>query len=161
MPFVSPHYNCLVTTPRGSCAGGHHYRLGVLGWFSHRAQREQMRGSEAGLYPIPTILRDGVVLPTADPLQQLARGEFNQVPVILGTNRDEMKAMMSGNPDYTRSRFGVLPQVEDQALYDRVTGYGSNMWKAIGADEPARAMAATGHEDIFVYRFDWDDLPSC
>jgi para-nitrobenzyl esterase len=121
---------------------------------------EQMRGSEAGLYPIPTMLRDGVVLPTGDPLQQLARGEFNQVPVILGTNRDEMKAMMTGNPDYTRLRFGVLPQVEDQALYDRVTGYGSNMWKAIGADEPARAMAAAGHEDIFVYRFDWDDLPS-
>ena len=121
---------------------------------------EQMLGSEMGLYPIPNLLRDGVVLPAGDPLQQMTSGRFNRVPVILGTNRDEMKTMMIRNPDFTNPRFGILPRVENQVLYDRVTGYGSAMWKAIGADEPARAMHAAGHEDVFVYRFDWDEMPS-
>ena len=121
---------------------------------------EQMQDREMGLYPIPNLLRDGVVLPGGDPLQQLERGAFNRVPVILGTNRDEMKTMMLRNPDYSKLRLGLFPVVEDQALYDRVTGFGSAMWKAIGADEPARAMLAAGHEDVFVYRFDWDEVPS-
>jgi para-nitrobenzyl esterase len=69
-----------------------------------------------------------------------------------------MKTMMIRNSDYTTLRFGVLPRVVDQALYDRVTGYGSAMWKAIGADEPARAMHTAGHEDVYVYRFDWDQV---
>ena len=120
---------------------------------------EQMRNSESGLYPIPNLLRDGVVLPSGDPLESLARGEFNRVPVILGTNRDEMKTMMIRNSDYTKLRFGLLPYPADRDLYDRVTAYGSAMWKSVGADEPARAMAAAGHRDIFVYRFDWDDMP--
>jgi len=121
---------------------------------------EQMQDREMGLYPIPNLLRDGVVLPGGDPLQQLERGAFNRVPVIFGTNRDEMKTMMLRNPDYSNLRLGLFPVIEDQALYDRVTGFGSAMWKAIGADEPARAMYAAGHEDVYVYRFDWDEVPS-
>ncbi len=120
----------------------------------------QMQGGDSGIYAIPWLLRDGVVLPAGDPLHQLQHGKFNRVPVILGTNRDEMKTMMIRNPDYTRLRFGVLPRVIDQALYDRVTGYGSQMWKAIGADEPASAMHQAGHRDVFVYRFDWDEVPA-
>ena len=120
---------------------------------------EQMQGKEMGLYRIPNMLRDGVVLPAGEPLEHLQRGEFNRVPVILGTNRDEMKTMMSRTPDYITLRFGILPRVADQGLYDQVTGHGSAMWKAIGADEPASAMHAAGHKDIFVYRFDWDDIP--
>ena len=121
---------------------------------------EHMHGTEMGLYRIPNMLRDGVVLPEGDPLRQMQRGAFNRVPVILGTNRDEMKTMMIRNREYTKLRFGILPRVLDQALYERVTGYGSAMWKALGADEPARAMHAAGHRDIFVYRFDWDALAS-
>jgi len=121
---------------------------------------EQMQDSEMGLYPIPNLLRDGAVLPAGDPLEQLQAGAFNRVPVILGTNRDEMKTMMLRNPDYANLRLGLFPVVENQALYDRVTGYGSAMWKAIGADEPARAMLAAGHEEVYVYRFDWDEVPS-
>ena len=120
----------------------------------------QMQGVQSGMYRAPNLLRDGTVLPQGDPLDHLASGEFNRVPVILGTNRDEMKTMMIRDPVYTKMRFGLIPQVKDQAMYDRVTGYGSAMWKATGADEPASAMYAGGHRDIFVYRFDWDEVPS-
>lgn len=119
-----------------------------------------MQGVEMGMYRVPHLLRDGAVLPTGEPLQVLARGDFNRVPVILGTNRDEMKTMMIRHPDYTRQLLGLLPRVKDLELYNAVTGYGSAMWKALGADEPAAAMYAAGHRNIFVYRFDWDEVPS-
>jgi para-nitrobenzyl esterase len=120
----------------------------------------QVQRAEMGVYPFPTMLRDGVVLPAGDPLEQIARGAFNRVPVILGTNRDEVKTMMLRDPNYTDPLLGILPRIGDQALYDRVTGYGSAMWKAVGADEPARAMTASGHEAVYVYQFDWDQMPS-
>jgi para-nitrobenzyl esterase len=121
---------------------------------------EHMQGAQMGLYPFANLLRDGVVLPAGNPLKHLENGEFNRVPVILGTNRDEVKTLMLRNPDYTDPLFGVLPRVSNQPLYDRITGYGSAMWKAVGADEPARAMHLAGHNDVFVYRFDWDEMPS-
>lgn len=121
---------------------------------------QQMQGVQMGLYPAPMLLRDGVVLPAGEPLERLREGSFNRVPVILGTNRDEMRSLMLRNPDYTKLRLGVFPVVIDQPLYDRVTGYGAIIWKAVGADEPASAMWSAGHRDIFVYRFDWDDVPS-
>jgi para-nitrobenzyl esterase len=121
---------------------------------------QQMQNREMGLYPFPFHLRDGLVLPAGDPLEQLRAGQFNRVPVIMGTNRDEMKTMLSRNPDYIDMRFGLLPRVSDQALYDRATSYGSAMWKAEGADQPARAMWEAGHREVFVYRFDWDEAPS-
>jgi hypothetical protein len=68
--------------------------------------------------------------------------------------------MMLRDPNYTDPLLGILPRIGDQALYDRVTGYGSAMWKAVGADEPARAMTASGHEAVYVYQFDWDQMPS-
>lgn len=95
--------------------------------------------------------------PDLEPLDALATGAFNRVPVILGSNRDEMKLMMMRDPEFTQPLFGVLPRVKDTALYDRVTGYGSDIWKVVGADEPAAAMRASGHDEIYVYRFDWDE----
>ena len=135
----------------------------IMAYLRSRTPRqllENMQDREEGLYSIPNMLRDGVVLPEGEPLDLLARGEFNRVPVIMGTNRDEMKTMMIRNPNYTKLRLGLIPAVRDQALYDRVTGYGSAMWKAIGADEPAAAMVQSGHKEVYVYRFDWDEMPS-
>jgi para-nitrobenzyl esterase len=118
---------------------------------------QQVQGQFMGMYPAAQLLRDGLVIPDVEPLEALAAGAFNRVPIIAGTNRDEIKLMMMRDPNFTQPLFGVLPRVKDTALYDRVTGYGSDMWKVVGADEPAAAILASGHEDIYVYRFDWDE----
>ncbi|MBK9665555.1 MAG: carboxylesterase family protein [Gammaproteobacteria bacterium] len=91
-------------------------------------------------------------------MHQLQRSKFNRVPVILGTNRDEMKTMMIRNPDYTRLRFGVL-RVIDQALAIGSQALGRKC-RSHRADEPASAMHQAGHRDVFVYRFDWDEVPA-
>ncbi|WP_162251383.1 carboxylesterase/lipase family protein [Massilia sp. Root418] len=112
-------------------------------------------------YDAPCVLQDGHVLP-AMPLPQVFtdRRRYNAVPVIIGTNRDEYKLFMSNNPDYVRMLFGSIPLMRNRARYQRHAAYMSALWQASGALEPASAMVASGHPDVWVYRFDWDEQPA-
>ena len=87
-------------------------------------------------------------------------GAVAPVPIVLGTNRDEMKLFLFLNPEYVRRWFGVLPEVKDRELYLLTAEYQSRSWKAAGADELAMALAGSGRGDVFVYRWDWDEEPS-
>jgi len=112
-------------------------------------------------YDAPCVLQDGHVLP-AMPLPEVFadRSRYNAVPVIIGTNRDEYKLFMSNNPDYVRMLFGSIPLMRDRVRYQRHAAYMSALWQAAGALEPANAMLASGHRDVWVYRFDWDEQPA-
>ncbi|MGC4113876.1 MAG: carboxylesterase family protein [Myxococcales bacterium] len=114
-----------------------------------------------GMYPSPRLLRDGYVLPLEEIETVLADpGRGNRVPVLLGTNRDEFKLFAAFNPKLVRLWFGVLPRVRDQVRFDRFARYLSEVWKAVGADRPAAAMAGSQWPGVYVYRFDWDELPN-
>lgn len=117
-------------------------------------------GGFGGMYSLPKLFRDGAVLPDGDAFEVLRSGEgVNRVPAIFGTNRDEVKLFMLGtSPDVARL-FGVPLWLRDELRYDLVSEYGSKMWKARGADEPATALAARAGPPVFVYRFDWDEEP--
>jgi len=114
-----------------------------------------------GMILMPTVFRDDTVLPTGAYLDNFrgAHG-WSQVPVMLGTNRDENKLFMVGSPVWVRRWFGIVPRIIDDAHYDVVAEMLSRMWKATGADELATAMVASGARDVFVYRFDWDEEPT-
>lgn len=112
-------------------------------------------------YDAPCVLQDGHVLP-AMPLPEVFRdrSRYNAVPVIIGTNRDEYKLFMSNNPAYVRMLFGRIRLMRDRARYLRHAAYMSDLWQASAALEPADAMLASGHRDVWVYRFDWDEQPA-
>ena len=115
----------------------------------------------SGMIDMPKIFRDGVVLPPEPTADLLARpGGFHPVPVMLGTTRDENKLFLYLDDEWTWRIFGMIPHVYEPDLYDLNAEYLAKMWKANGADGPARAMAAAGSEALFVYRFDWDEEPS-
>jgi para-nitrobenzyl esterase len=111
-------------------------------------------------YAMPMVFRDGHVLP-AMPLAEVFadRNRYNAVPVIIGTNRDEYKLFMSQNPEYVNLVFGKVPVVRDAKRYNRHAAYMSDLWKAVCADGVAANMLASGHRDVWVYRFDWDEQP--
>ena len=67
------------------------------------------------LVRFPQIFGDGFVKPADEPDAQLAAGRYNQVPVILGTNRDENKLFMAFDTRYVRLWFRVLPCVRDRS----------------------------------------------
>jgi len=115
---------------------------------------------DTGMIRVPKPFRDGVVLPSEEPMQAFAAGRYHQVPVMMGTNRDENKIFMFGDPRRVQNLFWILPRVRDQRSYDLTAEYLAKNWKATGADEPAAAMRAVQGASVFVYRFDWDDEPT-
>jgi para-nitrobenzyl esterase len=114
----------------------------------------------SGMIRMPLAFTDGTVIPS-DPLAKLGRPEGHApVPVMVGTNRDENKVFMFGQPELIGRRFWLLPRFVDENMYEASASYLSRMWKATGADEPAAALAASGRSPVYVYRFDWDEEPT-
>ncbi|MEK7266739.1 MAG: carboxylesterase family protein [Pseudomonadota bacterium] len=113
---------------------------------------------EFGYLNFPNVINDGVALPLEGLRAALATpGGFNSVPVISGTNRDEMKLFQVVDPRLVTNWFGVLPVAKDQKFYDRLSYYQSRLWRIRSVDEPLSAMAAAGNDDLYAYRFDWDE----
>lgn len=112
-------------------------------------------------YSIPTNIRDGQVLPRASLLETFADpANYNSVPVIIGSNRDEFKFFMWSDERFTDKRFGFIPRLKDAEEYDRFTRYFSDQWQATGVNEPAAVLAHSQPEKVFAYRFDWADQPT-
>ena len=109
-------------------------------------------------YHPPRIIADGIVLPAAGSYSVLSNpAAYNAVPVITGTNRDEMKLFYVFNPKLVNFLFGKLPMVRDPALYDAAARYPSRMWRVGAVDRPATAMTQGGNPAVWTYRFDWDE----
>jgi para-nitrobenzyl esterase len=115
----------------------------------------------AGMIRMPAVFREGTVLPEEEPLRRLAQADgYNHVPVILGTNRDENKLFMFGDPAAVRRILWIIPRLRHAQQYNLSAEYLAKMWKANGADEPAGAMRKTQGPSVYVYRFDWDEEPT-
>jgi len=110
-----------------------------------------------GMYWSAEIIRDGPVIPLGDPLTVLRSGVFNRVPVILGTNRDEVKLFALMGSDHVTRVFGIPVWLNDERAYQLETEYPSQLWKVGAVDDPARAMEPALRGRIFAYRFDWDE----
>lgn len=113
------------------------------------------------MYSWPSIIADGTVLPQHTILDALANmGEDAEVPVILGTNRDEFKLFQFLDQNYMRKWFGMIPSARDREQYLRDARYSSDLWRALGAIEPANRLSDRESQNIYTYRFDWDELPA-
>ncbi|ALO45781.1 carboxylesterase/lipase family protein [Pseudohongiella spirulinae] len=100
-------------------------------------------------YPAPKKFTDGTVFVGQDPLDQLASGNYNQVPIILGTNRDERRIYLyAAMMDVIRN---------DPQEYIRFAHYPSIQWKWRGVDNLARRMAPVQDAPVYAFRFDWDE----
>jgi para-nitrobenzyl esterase len=113
-----------------------------------------------GMFRMPTVLRDGHVLPLDDAETLIASGRYNQVPVILGTNRDELKLFLFGDRTLVTWWFGFLPRAHDAKHYDLTAEYATLGWKMNGVDSPAAAMQKVQGANVYAYRFDWDEEPA-
>jgi para-nitrobenzyl esterase len=116
---------------------------------------------QEGLIDVPNIFGDGVVMPAEPPLQRFATpGGFNQVPIMLGTNRDENKTFMFASPRHVRRWLPILPRLRDEQHYNATAVALAAAWKLVGADAPANAIRRSGWSQVYVYRWDWDEEPT-
>jgi para-nitrobenzyl esterase len=111
-------------------------------------------GGSFGMYRSPALLRDGHVLPPGVITEALAKPPA--VPVLLGTNRDEFKLFMLGNPKYVTRFIGL--SIRDEVVFERDAKFVADLWRAVGTDAPAAALQSAG-APVFAYRFDWDEEP--
>jgi para-nitrobenzyl esterase len=115
--------------------------------------------SVGGMLDMPAVLGDGYVLPKSITTVDLFSDNenYNVTPVMLGTNRDEVRLfmMLSGEPMDTL--FGIPYRLKDKQAYVRDSGYGSDYWKATGVDEIAMNLSEAQAEGVYAYRFDWDE----
>jgi para-nitrobenzyl esterase len=113
------------------------------------------------MYMVPTIIRDGVVIPDAEPLEIFSTpGAYNAVPFIAGTNREEAKLFLAFSSPLVSRTFGFPTGFENERLYDVQGEYGGMMWRATGADEPLKRMRQVQGPSVWSYRFDWDEEPT-
>ncbi len=117
-------------------------------------------GPMGGMYFSPWVFRDGHVILDHDPMEALAKGLHNQVPTMVGTNRDEHRLFQAFVSPHVFHVMGLPVRIRDPERYEVVTEYGSKLWKASGADEPATAMRASQGPSVWGYRFDWDEEPT-
>ena len=110
-----------------------------------------------GMYWAAEIIQDGVVIPLGETLDLLEAGAFARVPVMLGTNRDEVKLFAMMGSEHVTRLFGIPLWLNDERGYQIETEFPSQMWKLGGVDDPARAMTRHMPGRVFAYRFDWDE----
>jgi para-nitrobenzyl esterase len=115
---------------------------------------------------LPLLTADEIVIPEIGLREALSKKEhINNVPVIAGSNRDEVKLWLASakyfvDLDYSflGSIFGV-PKVSlnDKDAFNLFNSYRSRAWKIRGVDDPLRSLLLAGNKELYAYRYDWDD----
>ena len=120
------------------------------------------RGDKIDYIPLTTA--DGIVIPQKGLLAALADPQYaKDVPVISGANKDEVTLWLGLHRyfiDVAYPLTRLLPArmtIKDPQLYRFWVRVRSQAWKARGVDEPLDALELAGYENLFAYRFDWDD----
>jgi para-nitrobenzyl esterase len=114
--------------------------------------------SFAGMIEMPLLIGDGYVLPEMTAVEIFSDPAlYANVPVILGTNRDEVALFLAFLPQYVGSVNGFPATIKNPVAYSRDVKYGSQFWRVRGVDEIAQAISQDQPGSVFSYRFDADD----
>jgi len=119
------------------------------------------------VFEIPLLTNDGVVIPEIG-LKEALRSEkyLNKVPTIAGSNKDEIKLWLGFSKYFIETNNSFLyrgigiprVQIKDEEKYQFYNDIRSKGWQLRGVQEPLENMFAAGNEDLYAYRFDWDNL---
>ncbi len=119
-------------------------------------------GGYGGMISWPHMFKDGTVFPAADPLTLFQdTATYNEVPLIIGSNRDESKLFMILDPTMVNIVAGLPVGAKDPAHYALYSKYTTDAMKAVSVDGIASVLSQTpGQPGVWAYRFDWDEEPT-
>ena len=115
---------------------------------------------------IPLLTADGIAIPFDGLKNSLSsKIHVNIVPTIAGSNKDEVKLWLASAEYFVGleySFFGSIlgvPRVKlkDEAAFELFNSYRSRAWKIRGVDSPLKSLASAGNNNLYAYRYDWDD----
>jgi para-nitrobenzyl esterase len=135
------------------------YDLTTDEFFQHYYDRETYE-------EIPLLTADGLVIPKIGLRNALYEKDLiNKVPTIAGSNRDEVKLWLGTAEYFVGLEFSPvgsvlnIPKVKlkDKDAFEAFNYYRSNAWKIRGVDIPLQGLYASGNDNLYAYRYDWDD----
>ena len=110
---------------------------------------------------------DGIVIPTAGVLAGMRQRQSTQpMPVIAGANRDEVTLWLATSRyfvdvSYPLTRLGPPRlQLKNPDMYAFWVDIRSQAWKQRGIDDALAALAESGLDQLYAYRFSWDEQTS-
>ena len=115
---------------------------------------------------IPLLTSDGIVIPATELRESLQnRDLINNVPVIAGSNADEVKLWLATAEYFVDIEYSLIgsllgiPKVilNDEEAFEAFNYYRSSAWKIRGVDHPLQSLSKAGNNKLYSYRFDWDD----
>jgi para-nitrobenzyl esterase len=136
-----------------------------------------------GSVPTFPAIEDGTVMPVGGWIPAIQAGQYNKMPIILGSNEYESKSFMPlysayvkplGVPSGSYTWFNlinvlrgdlpitlndVLPLQRDKDIYELTGYYGSQNWKAKYVDTVAHELAKV-QNDVYAYLFKWGGIGS-
>jgi para-nitrobenzyl esterase len=117
---------------------------------------------EKGLSPLAMPIRDGTVIPRDGIAASFASQRYyNQVPVLIGTARDEDQAYLLYWGQYAETvpgANGPIFRFRDKTGFRLASEYMSLLWNADGSHEVASSLARSRPGEIFAYQFTWDHV---
>ena len=115
---------------------------------------------------LPLLTSDGIVIPKIGLKKSLAdKKHVNKVPTIAGSNRDEVKLWLATATYFVDLDYSVIgsvlriPKVKltNEDSFEAFNFYRSAAWKIRGVDLPLKSLAQAGNDNLYAYRYDWDD----
>jgi len=131
----------------------------------------RVREDSGGLIDVPNVIPDGIIIPEEGIFESYVRGKFQDKEIILGTNRDENKLFISGDKRFVKTvlpgfianmhpTLGLWTKQRDEKFYDAYSRYESDAWKLDAVDNLSRNISSKNINNVYSYRFDWDEEPS-
>ena len=111
-------------------------------------------------------MSDGIVIPEIGLKSALSSEKFiNKVPTIAGSNIDEVKLWLATAEYFVKLDYSAvgnilnIPKVslKDEDAFEAFNYYRSAAWKIRGVDIPLQSLYKSGNNDLYAYRYDWDD----
>ncbi len=115
---------------------------------------------------IPLLTSDGIVIPKIGLKSALSeKNMVNIVPTIAGSNKDEVKLWLATAEYFVELDFSAagkilnIPNVKikDEDAFEAFNYYRSSAWKIRGVDVPLKGLHKSGNNNLYAYRYDWDD----
>ena len=111
-------------------------------------------------------IRDGVVIPEASLYKLFSNPiNYNNVPMIIGSNRHEAKSAMLFEPDYVTWILNRVPIINDQEFFKITSKLRSDLKFVLAVQEPVKLLSKSRIDvqaapNIYTYRFDWSNIQS-
>ena len=115
---------------------------------------------------LPLLTSDGIIIPAGGLKDALSnKDHVNIVPTIAGYNRDEVKLWLASAKYFVDVEFSFLGSVlglpkvglNNEDSFEAFNFYRSSAWKIRGVDDPLKSLNNAGNDELYAYRYDWDD----